>query len=146
MTILTTGVFDLGMHVGHFLFLMECKKLAGENGRLIVGVNSDWSVEQYKRKPVFDQFERVHAVEQLPFVDDVFQINSEEDIKRTIEVDKVDYYVKGAEWAGKTVTGSNLCTVIFLNPIGSYYTDKISTTNIIKRVHEYHQTNQADNK
>ena len=132
--VLTTGVFDCGMHIGHFMLLLKCRELAGPDGIVIVGVNSDYSAEQYKRKPVFDQYERQQTVSHLSFIDFVIKINSENDILETIKIRNVDYYVKGTEWIKLPVTGEDDCQVIFIKPISGYHGDKMSTTEIIRRI------------
>lgn len=146
ITILTTGVFDLYMHIGHVMLLQTCRKIAGPSGRVIVGVNTDWSAKQYKRKPFCDQFIRKHCIELLGIVDIVHFINHEADIERIITEEKVDLYVKDEGWADKQVTGSNLTQVIFIPSCEDYYSRKISTSTIIKNVIERHKTDQADHK
>lgn len=135
--VLTTGVFDCGMHIGHFMLLWKCHQLAGPDGRVIVGVNTDKSVEEYKRRPVFGQNSRFYNLTLIPFVDTVFYIHSEKDICDTITSENIDYYVKGEEWANKPVTGSDLTQVIFMQDIkGLDSGEKISTTEIIKKIKE----------
>lgn len=134
--VLTTGVFDCGMHIGHFILLLKCQQLAGVNGRVIVGVNSDESAESYKRKPVMDRIERMFCVSQIPFVETAF-VNSEQDIIDIIKKYRVDIYVKGSEWRGKKVTGEDLCHIHFFDSIIGPDRSKISTTEIILRARRY---------
>lgn len=56
--VLTLGTFDL-LHYGHVAFLRECAKLGD---RLIIGVNTDRFVREFKGAPVMDQDERVHGI------------------------------------------------------------------------------------
>jgi cytidyltransferase-like protein len=134
-TVLTTGVFDCGMHIGHFMLIKQCISLAGDDGKVIIGVNSDSSAEKYKRKPIFDQYERMHYLKQLGILDDVLLITSEDDIEEIIKSASVDFYVKGSEWVDKPVTGENLCQVVFFKSTKGYYGgEKISTSDIINAV------------
>ena len=48
--IYTGGTFDL-LHKGHIRFLKSCRKLAGEDGRVVVSLNTDEFIEAYKGKP-----------------------------------------------------------------------------------------------
>lgn len=47
MIVLTIGSFD-ALHVGHLELLRECRRLAGADGRVVVGVNSDAFISAYK--------------------------------------------------------------------------------------------------
>lgn len=133
--VLTTGVFDCGMHVGHFVLLQTCREIAGVDGKVIVGVNSDRSAGIYKRKPILDQYDRLHLMGQLKIANDIILIEQEHDIEVAIKDHNVDFYVKGAEWAGRKVTGEHRCKVIFLNPCVDFSGEnKISTSNIIQRI------------
>ena len=50
LTVYTGGTFDL-LHAGHVKFLRRC----AEFGRVVVALNTDEFVEQYKgRKPIMD--------------------------------------------------------------------------------------------
>jgi glycerol-3-phosphate cytidylyltransferase-like family protein len=141
--VLTTGVFDCGMHIGHFMLLWKCRELAGPDGKVVVGVNDADSAESYKRKPIFNTTFRGSCVEKIPFVNSVFYISKEEDIEKAMTFHQVDYYVKGNEWIGKEITGSKFCSVVFINPtICHYLSDdmrnfeplKVSTTTIIEKI------------
>lgn len=64
----TQGTYDM-FHIGH-LNLLRNAKLQCE--RLIVGVNSDILVQQYKNKtPVINERERAEIIRELKCVDDV---------------------------------------------------------------------------
>lgn len=70
--VLTIGTFDL-FHVGHLELLHGCRLLAGHAGRVIVGVNADDFVAQYKgRLPVVGEFERELIVRAIAYVDETF--------------------------------------------------------------------------
>lgn len=68
--VLTTGVFDI-LHTAHLALLKEAKALAGENGRLVVLVAKDSTVEGREgRRPVIPENERLALVEALKPVDE----------------------------------------------------------------------------
>jgi glycerol-3-phosphate cytidylyltransferase-like family protein len=147
MKVLTSGVFDLGMHYGHFNLLLDCSKIAGPDGEVIVAVNSDESAFLYKRKPVFSEMERVHGLCTIPLVTKVVLVHSEKDIEQLIEREKIDFYVKGDEWCGEKVTGEDKTRVLFVRTSEKFrHHVKMSTSFIISSVNEYsREINQEDN-
>jgi len=65
MSVLVTGSFDL-LHSGHIAFLKE----ASRYGKLFVGIGSDKSIEQLKRRPtVYTEQERLFMVRSICYVD-----------------------------------------------------------------------------
>ena len=69
----TQGTFDM-FHVGHLNLLRNAKNNCE---RLVVGVNSDALVYQYKNKiPVINELERVEIIKELRCVDEVILCNS----------------------------------------------------------------------
>lgn len=69
----TAGTFDM-FHVGHLNLLQEAKK---ECDYLIVGVNKDELVRQYKHKaPLIDETQRVDIVKSIKYVDEAHLMDS----------------------------------------------------------------------
>ncbi|MDO4804700.1 MAG: adenylyltransferase/cytidyltransferase family protein [Lachnospiraceae bacterium] len=92
----TQGVYDM-FHIGHLNLLNNAKKYCDY---LIVGVNSDALVEQYKHKtPVINQEERRIIVENIKAVDSCEVVDT---------LDKVENYKRlhfdaifiGDDWKG----------------------------------------------
>lgn len=75
MTVLTYGTYDL-LHYGHVNFLRRAKALAGEDGKLIVGLSTDDFHENLKHKPpcTFNYKQRKCMLESLKYIDDFFPI------------------------------------------------------------------------
>lgn len=127
----TNGCFDI-LHLGHVTYLEQAKK----NGRaLIVGVNSDSSVRRIKGKqrPIVPQQARAAVLAALTSVDYVV-IFTEDTPLKTIQAIKPDILIKGADWKGKEVIGSDIVgknggKVEFIK-----YIPQNSTTNIIDNV------------
>ena len=68
--VLVEGVFDLA-HVGHFNAFRKARGLAD---RLVVGINSDETVEEAKgTRPIFSVTERAEILSACKFVDQVIQ-------------------------------------------------------------------------
>lgn len=92
-TVLVSGVFDL-FHRGH----VELLNQAAEYGdRLIVGVNSDSMVEQYKRRPVFNETDRLAIVKSMRCVTDAV-IYGAFDLKPLVEAFRPSVMVHGDDW------------------------------------------------
>lgn len=91
----TNGTFDL-LHVGHVRGLKEAKNLGDV---LIVGLNSDSSVREYKSplRPIIPEAERAEMLASLTCVDYVV-IFEETDPIRFLEIVKPDIHAKGEEY------------------------------------------------
>ena len=64
------GVFDL-FHRGHLEAIKKTRKVAGENGTVIIGVVSDIDTESYKRKPIINEIDRAEIIKNIKDVDKV---------------------------------------------------------------------------
>lgn len=92
-TVFVSGVFDL-FHRGH----VELLGRAAEYGdRLIVGVNSDAMVEQYKRRPIFSETDRLAIVKSMRCVSDAV-IYGAFDLKPMVEAFRPAVMVHGDDW------------------------------------------------
>lgn len=97
----TGATFD-ALHVGHIKFLEACDKIAGEEGKVIVSLNTDEFIEQYKgAKPLFTYKEREAMLRLLPTVDDVIPNIGGADSKPAILKVKPQFIVVGSDWASK---------------------------------------------
>ena len=122
----TQGVFDM-FHVGHLNLLSEAKKFCDV---LIVGVNSDQLVEQYKqKKPVINQENRRLIVSCIKFVDDAIIADTLDklEIKNIVDFDVVfigDDWKNSERWikTEKELNAINV-DVVFIP-----YTKDISST------------------
>lgn len=91
-----TGVFDL-FHVGHLNYLKEAKKLCDY---LIVGINSDSLVKEYKNKlPIIAYEDRFEIVQSIKYVDKVIVQNNFDKFATWNKV-KFDVYFAGDTWKG----------------------------------------------
>ncbi|WP_257936566.1 D,D-heptose 1-phosphate adenosyltransferase / D,D-heptose 7-phosphate kinase [Campylobacter lari] len=125
--VFTNGCFDI-MHYGHIKYLEKAKKLGDI---LVVGLNSDESVKRLKgnSRPINLEFQRACMLASMYFVDYVV-IFDEDTPYELIEFLKPDVLVKGADYKGKEVVGSNLVKKVELID----FEDGFSTTNIINRI------------
>lgn len=131
--VFTNGCFDI-IHAGHVRYLTEARKLGG---CLIVGLNSDRSVQELKgpTRPVNHQEDRAEVMAALAAVDYVV-IFDERTAERLISEIKPDIYVKGGDYSiedipeAKIVSTSGGKTVLIPEVAGR------SSSNIIKKISE----------
>ena len=110
--VITYGTYDL-FHVGHLRLLQRAKALAGEGGKLIVGVSTDrfnWE-EKHKRSAIpYEQ--RAEIVAALKCVDEVIP-EDDWDMKRDIIEKKIDIFCMGSDWEGKFDFLKEVCKVVY---------------------------------
>ncbi|MFO7889617.1 MAG: HAD-IIIA family hydrolase [bacterium] len=127
----TSGVFDI-LHAGHVDYLLKASRLCDV---LVVGVNADSSVKEYKgnARPVINEKQRVSIVAALESVDYAF-LFSERWNKKNIELFKPHYYIKAGDYTPKQLTSGHLVEkyggVVKIIPLK----EKISTTQIIDKI------------
>ena len=135
----TGGTFDL-FHAGHVNFLRQCKKIAGERGKVVVSLNTDEFIEKYKgKKPIISFKDRMEVLLSMKYVDDVVENFGNEDSKSVISLVQPDYVVIGSDWAKKDYYKQMNFTQEWLDLhditlIYVPYTEGISTTEIKKRI------------
>jgi D-beta-D-heptose 7-phosphate kinase/D-beta-D-heptose 1-phosphate adenosyltransferase len=76
--VIATGGFD-PIHSGHIEYLKAAKMIAGEDGLLIVGVNSDGWLKRKKGKSFLPWHERVNIVSSIRYVDEVIGFDDNDD-------------------------------------------------------------------
>ena len=133
-TVYVIGVFDL-FHRGHVALLKQAKSL-GE--KLIVAVNSDDLVADYKTRPVFSEEDRLTIVEACRYVDEAFVIHSY-DNRNVIKKYKVDAIVHGNDWEGDNYLRQIRVTKEFLDEhsvemVYVPYTKNISSSQIKSQI------------
>lgn len=128
----TQGTFDL-FHIGHLNLLKEAKK---QCDYLIVGVNSDKLVEDYKnKKPIISEDDRIAIVESLKMVDKAV---------KCCTLDKIDAWNKnhfnyvfiGSDWKNSLRWKQTEKDLAKVNARVIYlpYTQGISSTQIKEQV------------
>lgn len=131
----TGGTFDLP-HRGHYRLLQR----ASEIGTVVVALNTDEFIEQYKgRPPILTYEERKEALLACRWVDEVVPNVGGADSKISIEMVKPNYIIIGSDWAKKDYYKQMGFTQDWLDDRGIGliyvpYTSGISTTEIKSRM------------
>ena len=102
LKVYTGGTFDL-FHSGHVNFLKRCQQIAGVDGQVVVALNTDEFIYDYKKKkPVLSFDQRKDVLESCRYVGKVVANVGGSDSKKTIEmVESVDVIAIGSDWARK---------------------------------------------
>ncbi len=127
----TNGCFDI-LHQGHIFSLFQAAK---EADLLIVGVNSDSSVQKLKgpSRPVNNEYSRALLLASLIMVDAVV-VFEEETPLHLIKALQPDVLVKGGDYSPEQIVGYNEVVEkggrVVINPIIQGF----STTSIIDKL------------
>ena len=127
--VFTNGCFDI-LHVGHVKYL-EVAKSFGD--MLIVGLNADNSIKRLKgeSRPINPLEDRAYILASLESVS--YVVPFEEDTPfDLISAIKPDILVKGADYEGKVVVGSDIAKEVRL----VQFVEGKSTTKIIERAQQ----------
>jgi len=129
--IFTNGCFDL-MHLGHIDYLEKAKQLGN---RLIVGVNSDKSVEELKGigRPINTAYARMRLLAALEFVDMVISFNETTPTLLIAQV-RPDVLVKGKDYEIGNIVGADFVLQIGGRVETIELIEGYSTTKIIKKI------------
>lgn len=125
--VFTNGCFDI-LHRGHASYLQKAKELGDV---LIVGVNSDASIKRLKGadRPINTLEDRAFMLGALESVDFVVAFG-EDTPYQLIKCILPDILVKGADYKGKEVVGSDLAKEVRLIE----FVDGKSTSSIIEKI------------
>ena len=139
MIVYTGGTFDL-FHAGHVKFLHQCKRIAGEGGKVVVSLNTDQFIRDYKGKaPIMPFHERAEVLRACRYVDEVIQNYGNADSKIAILKVKPNFVVIGDDWARKDYYAQMQFTQDWLDGnkiqlIYVPYTIGVSSTDIKARI------------
>jgi glycerol-3-phosphate cytidylyltransferase len=107
----TCSAFDL-LHAGHISMLEEAKSVCDY---LIVGLQTDPSLDGRKPKPVQSVYERYLQLSGCKYVDKIIPYDTEADLINLLLTQKIDIRIVGSDYIGKTFTGSDLHSIHFNN-------------------------------
>lgn len=123
----TAGTFDL-CHAGHLLMFKEIRK---QCDYLIVGLQSDPTIDRpEKHVPVETVEERLIRLQACKYIDRIIPYDTEADLYRILEREKIDVRFLGADWKDKKFTGYNLPINVVFNTRDHTY----SSSNLRERI------------
>ncbi|MGB5868174.1 MAG: D-glycero-beta-D-manno-heptose 1-phosphate adenylyltransferase, partial [Arcobacteraceae bacterium] len=125
--VFTNGCFDI-LHKGHVQYLDKAKSFGDV---LILGLNSDASVSALKgpNRPINCEDDRAYILAALESVDYVVKFTDDTPLS-LIEIVKPDILVKGGDYEGKKVVGSEIAGELKL----VQFVDGKSTTKTIEKI------------
>jgi D-beta-D-heptose 7-phosphate kinase/D-beta-D-heptose 1-phosphate adenosyltransferase len=125
--VFTNGCFDI-LHKGHVKYLDKAKSFGDV---LILGLNSDESVKRLKGKnrPINSEDDRAYILAALESVDYVVKFTQDTPYE-LIKIVEPDILVKGGDYKGKEVVGSDIAKELKLVD----FVDGKSTTNTIEKI------------
>ena len=129
MTVWTNGCFDV-IHRGHIELFKFCKVLAGNDGEVIVGIDSDKKVKKDKGKgrPINSLTDRMETLNSLIYINKVIPFDDASELEDLVKWIKPHAMVIGSDWKDKKVIGKKHADkLVFFDRVGDY-----STTNILK--------------
>ena len=129
--VFTNGCFDL-IHAGHVRYL---EKARSQGDALVVGVNSDASVEKIKgsKRPIIPEDQRALVLAALECVDFVI-IFYEDDPAMLIERLLPDVLVKGEDWAPERIVGADMVAANGGQVVRERLTPGASSSAIIDKI------------
>lgn len=127
----TCGAFDL-LHAGHVDYLARSR---AHCDALLVAVNSDWSIRQYKdpHRPICFELERMSVVAALEPVDAVTILN---DVRPLAQIQrwKPDFYIKGGDYSARQLRSAEAVTAYGGQVVTIPVHHLVSTSQIIERI------------
>ena len=129
--VFTNGCFDL-VHRGHVEVLANTADLGD---RLIIGLNSDVSIQKIKGKnrPIIDENSRAILLASLQFVDAIV-LFSEDTPKQLIETIVPNVLAKGGDYKVEEIAGHEVVLQNGGEVILVPFIDGFSTTNIVDKI------------
>ena len=130
--VFTNGVFDI-LHRGHVEYLEEAAALGD---RLVIGLNSDSSVQRLGKgpdRPINDQDSRALVLTALRCVDAVV-IFEEDTPLELITAIKPDVLVKGGDWKTAQIVGGDIVKGYGGEVRSLKLVDGFSTTSLVDRI------------
>lgn len=122
--IIVNGTFDI-VHRGHIEMLNYARS---QGDYLLVAIDSDRRVSELKgpTRPINNQEDRKFYLDNLKAVNACWIFDSAEELEHICKIYKPDVMVKGSDYRGKPIVGSEYCnTIQFYNIVPNYSTSKI---------------------
>jgi len=105
----TCSTFDL-LHAGHVAMLREARSVCDY---LIVGLQTDPSIDGRKPKPVQTVYERYLQLSGCKYVDQIIPYDTEEDLHCLLVTTRIDIRIVGSDYQFEDFTGKGLHEVYY---------------------------------
>lgn len=129
--VFTNGCFDI-IHRGHIEYLAQAASLGN---RLIIGVNTDQSVQRLKgpNRPVNDEQTRAEVLAAFGFVDAVILFDEETPLNLITQL-KPDVLAKGGDYTPDTIVGADVVKANGGEVLVIPFVSGFSTTSVINKI------------
>ena len=125
------GSFDV-LHTGHIKLFRIARTLAGPNGGVFVGVDTDERISSHKgpSRPINSLQDRILMLSSIKYVDHVLPFASNHELESHINTIKPKYMVIGDDYRGQDIIGSQ-----FIEEIIYVTRDNKSTSDVVNRIY-----------
>ena len=125
------GSFDV-LHTGHIKLFRIARTLAGPNGSVFVGVDTDERISSHKgpSRPINSLQDRILILSSIKYVDHVLPFASNHELESHINTIKPKYMVIGDDYRGQDIIGSQ-----FIEEIIYVTRDNKSTSDVVNRIY-----------
>ena len=123
------GVFDI-IHASHIELFKTAKMLAGEGGRVVVGIDSDRKVRESKGpgRPINNAVDRRSVLESIRYIDVVYEFKTKEELENLILMVSPAIMLLGGDYRHEQVVGRQYCKDVRFLDRRTH-----STSNIIRK-------------
>ena len=125
------GSFDV-LHTGHIKLFRLARTLAGPDGKVWVGTDTDDRISSYKgpSRPINNLSNRVLMLSSIKYIDHVVPFSSNAELESTIYNLKPNYMVIGDDYRGKDIIGSqHIGHIVYVSR------DEQSTSELVDRIY-----------
>jgi D-beta-D-heptose 7-phosphate kinase/D-beta-D-heptose 1-phosphate adenosyltransferase len=122
--IIINGVFDV-LHIGHLRLLSYAKSIV--DSYVYVLIDSDRRVKEIKgqTRPYNNEYERSSLLFALKYVDRVDVFDTEQELEELIKTYQPDLMIKGTDYKGTKIIGSQYCKeIMFYDRLEKYSSTK----------------------
>lgn len=125
------GSFDV-LHSGHIKLFRIARMLAGSNGQVWVGTDTDDRISSRKgpSRPINNLSNRILMLSSIKYIDHVLPFASNDELESHINTIKPNYMVIGDDYRGKDIIGSQ-----YIGHIVYVSRDEQSTSDIVERIY-----------
>ena len=125
------GSFDV-LHTGHIKLFRIARTLAGPNGTVWVGTDTDERISSYKgpSRPINSLQDRILMLSSIKYIDQVLPFASNAELESHINTIKPKYMVIGDDYRGRDIVGSQ-----FIEEIVYVTRDGKSTSTLVDRIY-----------